>query len=325
MNGGITIITLPEIKKAREDINSFIKKTPILFYETISSERDNQIFLKAEHLQKTGSFKIRGATNKIIKEVQNGAKHVVTASSGNHGQAVAFNALQLGITATIVTPTDVVLSKLQAIKDYNGIVKLHGTTSDERLSYANNLTNEKGAVFIHPYDDLDVIAGQGTIGLEILEQVYDLDVVYVPVGGGGLISGIATSIKESNPKIKVIGVEPELANDTFLSLQHGRRINIGPTMTIADGLRTSVPGEKTFPIVKKYIDEIQLVSEEQIHDAFSWVLIKMKQLIEPSSAVAVAAALAHPKRGEKVLAVVSGGNINLQSIPKLLNQKQEKL
>ncbi|WP_325048933.1 threonine ammonia-lyase [Peribacillus saganii] len=295
-------------------------KTPILSYGL--EDADNQIFLKAEHLQKTNSFKIRGATNKLLKEVQNGAMHAVTASSGNHGQAVAYNAFQLGIKATIVTPTNVVLPKLQAIQKFNGKIELCGTTSEERIAHAQSLTLEKGTVFVHPYDDWDIIAGQGTIGLEVLDQVSGLDAVYVPIGGGGLISGIAAAIKESNPRIKVIGAEPELANDTFLSLQQGTRRSIGETTTIADGLRTSIPGEKTFPIVQKYVDEVILVSENQIQDAFTWSLTKMKQLIEPSSAVAVAAALRHPKRKEKVLAVVSGGNVDPQSISQYLNLRQ---
>lgn len=310
---GIPILTLSKIQEARENISSFIKNTPVLSYgNPLSQNGENTIFLKAEHLQLTRSFKIRGATNKIRKEAANGARHVVTASSGNHGQAVACNAFHLGIKATIVTPTDVVLPKLQAIKNYNADIVMHGTTSDERLSYAGSLLQDKGTVFIPPYDDYDIMAGQGTIGLEILEQVDELDAVYVPIGGGGLISGVATAIKESNPNVKVIGVEPQLANDTFLSLQAGQRVNIGSgaARTIADGLRTNTPGEKTFPILQKYVDEIRLVSEEQICQAFTWALTQMNQLIEPSSAVALAAALSHPKQGERVLAVVSGGNVD---------------
>jgi threonine dehydratase len=173
-------------------------------------------------------------------------------------------------------------------------------------------------VFIPPYDDPLIIAGQGTAGLEITEQLDDIDTVYVPVGGGGLISGVATAIKEVNPKIRVIGVEPALANDTFLSLRQGTRVSIGATTTIADGLRTSIPGELTFPIVNRYLDDLVLVSEEEIKAAFSFVLTRMKQVIEPSGAVSVAAVLSGRERGKRIVALVSGGNVDTARIPSLL-------
>ncbi|RXT13726.1 threonine/serine dehydratase [Ammoniphilus sp. CFH 90114] len=312
------MISLKNIQLARTNISDTVAQTPLLSSATLSEQYGNQLFLKAEHLQKTGSFKIRGAANKVLNEANNGAKHVVAASSGNHGQAVAYIARQLGIQSTIVVPVDAALCKQEAIQAYNGKIELCGTTSPERLARAEEISQTEEAVFIPPYDDPAIMAGQGTIGLEILEQLPDVDVVYVPVGGGGLISGIATAIKESNPHIQVIGVEPALANDTFMSIQEGKRVSIGASKTIADGLRTSTPGELTFPVVQRYVDDIVLVTEDQIKHAFSTVLSRMKQVIEPSAAAAVAAALAHKAEGKRIVAVVSGGNVDLDQIPNLL-------
>ncbi|WP_134703456.1 threonine/serine dehydratase [Ammoniphilus sp. YIM 78166] len=312
------MISLNDIQKAQEWIASLVVRTPLLTSQTISAEHGNQLFLKSEHLQKTGSFKIRGATHKVLLTANEGAQHVVAASSGNHGQAVAYIARQLGLQSTIVVPEDAALCKQAAIQAYGGKVELFGTNSPERLQRAAQISEENGAVFIPPYDDPAIMAGQGTIGLEIIEQLSDVDIVYVPVGGGGLISGVAVALKELKPTIQVIGVEPALAQDTYLSIQKGERTSIPPTQTIADGLRTSIPGELTFPLVQRFVNDIVLVSEDQIKQAFSLVLSRMKQLIEPSAAVAVAAALAHPPEGKRIVAVVSGGNVDLDRIPSLL-------
>jgi threonine dehydratase len=312
------MIKLDDIFKAREVIADVAVRTPIFASQTISAQKGNKLFLKCEHLQKTGSFKIRGAANKVKQEAERGAKHFVAASSGNHGQAVAYIANYLGLRSTIVVPEDAALCKQDAIRAYQGEIEFCGTTSPERLLRAQQISEEQGAVFIPPYDDPAIISGQGTIGLEILEQLDDIDVVYVPVGGGGLISGVAAAIKESNPRIRVVGVEPAIANDTYLSLLQGSHVNIGATRTIADGLRTSTPGEMTFPLIRRYVDEVVLVSEEEIKAAFSLVLSRMKQLIEPSGAVSVAAALANKDQGKRIVAVVSGGNIDTAVIPTLL-------
>jgi threonine dehydratase len=276
--------------------------------------------LKSEHLQKTGSFKIRGATNKVIQSVHEGAKYVTAASSGNHGQALAYIANCYGIPATVVVPEDVSLCKVNAITAYKGSVEKCGTTSAERLPRAKEIAIHERGVFIPPCDDPFIMAGQGTIGLEILEQLQEIDLVIVPIGGGGLISGILTAIKETNPKIKVIGVEPAIANDTYLSLQNKEITSIQGTSTIADGLRTNQPGDVTFPVIMKYLDDIVLVSEAEIRQAFSFVLERMKQLIEPSSATTVAAAIFNkiPVKGKKVVTVISGGNVDLDKVPDLL-------
>lgn len=310
------MLKLEQIKVAYETIQRDIHHTPIMTSKKLSEACENQMFLKAEHLQKTGSFKIRGAMNKVKQAVKEGATLVTAASSGNHGQAVAFTASQLHIPATIVVPEDANRSKVAAIKAYGGHVEKCGFTSEERIPRAKAIAEEKAGVFIPPYDDPLIMAGQGTIGLEILEQVTDADLVVVPIGGGGLISGILTAIKETKPSVKVIGVEPELAKDTYLSLQNGKITSIGQTKTIADGLRTSQPGDLTFPIVKKYVDDIVLVSEDEIRQAMLFVMERMKQLIEPSSAVTIAAAMfGHLQvTNKKIVTVISGGNVDISQL-----------
>lgn len=318
------MIRLKDVQAARERIAKSTYVTPLLTSEQLSQICGNQIFLKSEHLQKTGSFKIRGATNKVTEAVQNGAKSVTAASSGNHGQAVAHIANHFGIPATIVVPVDASLCKINAITAYNGKIEKCGTTSAERLPRAKEIAMQENGVFIPPYDDPYIMSGQGTIGLELLEQIDDVDTVIVPIGGGGLISGILTAIKESNPKIQVIGVEPAIANDTYLSLQNKQITAIPGTSTIADGLRTTQPGDLTFPVVMKYLDDLVLVSEDEIRQAFSFVLERMKQMIEPSSATTVAAAMFNklPFQGKKVVTIISGGNVDLNKVPELIVDTQ---
>ena len=318
------MISLTDVQAARERIKEITYETPILKSEQLTKVCGNQIYFKSEHLQKTGSFKIRGAANKVIQAVQEGAKYVTAASSGNHGQAVAYIANQFGVPATIVVPEDVSFCKENAIKGYIGHIEKCGTTSAERLPRAKEIAAHENGVFIPPYDDPFIMAGQGTIGLELLNQIDDLDAILVPVGGGGLISGILTAIKESNPKIKVIGVEPAIANDTYLSFQNKLITSIPGTNTIADGLRTNQPGDLTFPVLMKYMDDMVLVSEDEIRQAFSFVMERMKQLIEPSSATTVAAAMFNklPFQGKKVVTVISGGNVDIDKISNFIIDTQ---
>ena len=299
-------VTLAEIQAAQARIAHMILRTPV-----ITDPMGSGLILKAEYLQRTGSFKLRGAANRVIRAVEEGARHVVTGSSGNHGQAVAYVARQLGIKATVVVPEDANPVKVRGMQQSGARVEFCGLTSNERLARAAEITRTEGAVFVPPYDDPFVMAGQGTAGLEILEQVQRVPVVYVPIGGGGLISGVATAIKESNPAVRVVGVEPELANDTYLSRQRGEIVDIGASRTIADGLRTSHPGSLTFPVVQRYVDEIVLVSEAEIRTACRYLLINMKQVVEPSGAVSVAAAL---RAGGEAVALVSGGNLDLDAV-----------
>jgi threonine dehydratase len=314
------LIKLEDIQIARQRIADIVYVTPILKSEQLSQICGNQILLKSEHLQKTGSFKIRGATNKVRQSIQEGAKYVTTASSGNHGQAVAYIANRMGIPATIVVPVNASLCKINAIRTYNGSIEKCGTTSGERILKAKENAVQENGIYIPPYDDPYVMAGQGTIGLEILEQVPDVDVVIVPIGGGGLISGILTAIKELKPHIKVIGVEPAIANDTYLSLRNKQITSVSGESTIADGLRASQPGDLTFPVIMKYIDDIVLVKEDEIRQAFSFVLERTKQLIEPSSVTTIAAVMFNKVlfKNKKVVTVITGGNVDLAQIPVLI-------
>lgn len=305
-----------EIEEARIEINDFIHETPMLVSELLNAEAGRQIYLKSEHLQKTGSFKIRGATNAVKRAERGGARFITAASSGNHGQAVASIAGKLGIPAVIVVPEDANRVKVAAIEAYGGQIEYCGFTSADRIPRAKQLAEENGGVYIPPYDHPDIIAGQGTVGLEILEQLPDVDVIVVPVGGGGLISGILTAVKAIKPEVRIIGVEPETGNDTFLSLEAGEITAVAGSTTIADGLRTSQPGDLTFPILQQYVDGIVLVSEEEIKSAMQFVIERTKQLIEPSAATGVAAVLAG-KAGaanEKIVVVLSGGNIDLMQL-----------
>lgn len=307
------MVNLRDIEKGREEIKDIVHETPLLVSELLNAQADRQIFLKAEHLQKTGSFKIRGAANAVKQAAKEGAKFITAASSGNHGQAVAYIAGKLGIPAVIAVPEDANRAKVAAIEAYGGQVEYCGLTSADRIPRAKELAEENDGVYIPPYDHPNIIAGQGTVGLEILEQLPDVDVIVVPVGGGGLISGILTAVKESKPDVRIIGVEPETGNDTFLSLEAGKITAVSGSQSIADGLRTSQPGELTFPILQKYIDGIVLVSEDEIKFAMQFFIERTKQLIEPSAATAVAAVLTGKtgKQNEKIAVVLSGGNIDL--------------
>ena len=314
------MISFKDVRDARKRMNDIAYVTPIIQSEQLSKICGNQMFLKSEHLQKTGSFKIRGASNKVIHAIENGAKYVTTASSGNHGQAVSYVANKYGIPAKIVVPANASKCKVNAMKAYNGKVETCGTTSKERLPRAQEIANQENGVYIPPYDDPLIMAGQGTIGLEILDQVANVDAIIVPIGGGGLISGVLTAIKETNPKIKVIGVEPKIANDTYLSLQNKKITAIPATTTIADGLRTNQPGDLTFPVLMKYLDDIVLVSEDEIRQAFSFVMERMKQLIEPSSATTIAAAMFNKLniQGNNIVTVISGGNVDLDNVHRFI-------
>ncbi|WP_156857540.1 threonine/serine dehydratase [Oceanobacillus sp. AG] len=308
------MIIVHDILQAKRDIQNVIDTTPILHSRSLSEICGNEMYFKAEHLQKTGSFKIRGATNKVKKMVREKAAYITTASSGNHGQAVSYIATQLGVPATVVAPEDVRDTKRKAIEAYGGKIETFGTTSEERISRAKELAKEKNGVFIPPYNDAFVMAGQGTIGLEILAQLPKANVVVVPIGGGGLIAGILTAIKQSKPNVKVIGVEPEIANDTYLSLKSGEITEVPGSSTIADGLRASKPGFMTYPIIQQYVDDIVLVSEDEIKEAQILVLERMKQLIEPSAAVTVAAAMSGKLgvEGKNIVCVLSGGNVDVR-------------
>jgi len=314
------LVTISDIQAARARISGAVHRTPLLHSKTLSGMSGFDVYLKAENLQKAGAFKARGASNKVFglseRERSSG---VVAASSGNHGQAVAYAAARVGARAIIVMPVDAQRAKVEAAKCYGAEVVFCGTTATERLERAEEISRETGMTLVHPYDDPDVIAGQGTAALEIIEDLPDVDAVVAPIGGGGLISGTAVAVKESRPGVKVIGVEPAKSNCMGVSIDRGERTRI-TTSTVADGLRSNEPGVLPFAIVRKYVDSLVLVSEEEIVDAMLLIMERMKLLVEPSGAVSVAAVLAGrlPSGVRRVAAIISGGNVDLQRVAELI-------
>ena len=312
-------IGIKDIQEARERIAGIVHRTPLVRSATFGEWSGCEVYIKAENLQKTGSFKIRGASNKILSlSPEEGARGVVTASSGNHGQAVACAAALCGYRATVIMPEGGSKAKAASIKGYGAELLFCGTNSEERLVLANKLRDERGLVFVPPYDDPKVMAGQGTIGLEILEDLEDVSAVLVPTGGCGLISGVVTAIKEKNPSVRVYGVEPQGSNSTGVSFKNGKRTKLEKTKSVADGILTLIPGELTFPVVMRYVDGMLEVTEEQILHAQRMALERCKLLIEPSGCVPLAAILSgvlpNELKGKKVVALASGGNIALEQL-----------
>lgn len=309
------------ILTARERIADTLPITPLLSSRTLNHETATQLWFKAENFQKTGSFKARGAFNRIrLAKSDPAVSGVVTASSGNHGQAVAFAARVHGLTAHIVVPQDASSAKIAAAEAYGATIEYCGTTSRERLERAEQLARQNGLVFVPPYDDVEVMAGQGTVGAEILEQLDDLDAVLVPIGGGGLISGVASAIKARRPSVQVIGVEPVGAASSYLSRQVHQRVELPAGLSIADGLRSVAPGVLTFPIIMSAVDHLVTVTDEQIRQAMWRLITRLKVLVEPSGACAAAYALAvdRPLAGQRVVAILSGGNVDPATLCRLL-------
>ncbi|MEW6585802.1 MAG: threonine ammonia-lyase [Nitrospirota bacterium] len=306
-------MTIREIREASFRIRPFIHKTPLIHSNSFSKMTGADVYLKAENLQKTGSFKVRGAFNKMI-----GLKgKVIAASMGNHAQAVSFAAGVLGIQSKIVMPLTAPMVKEEAAKGYGASVISLGESFREALDYA---LDQKDFTFIHAFDDEDIIAGQGTVGMEIVEELSDIDYIMVPVGGGGLISGIAAAVKELSLKTKVVGVQSEAAPSAFHSLKEGRIIEMTPEATIADGIAIGKIGQKTFDVMKKYVEDILLVNEGSIAMAILNFLERKKLVVEGAGAVALAALFANRERfaGRKIVLVISGGNIDFTLIDRII-------
>ena len=293
-------VNLRMIQEASHRIASLAHKTPLYLSPALSKLTGAKVYLKLECYQPIRVFKIRGAANKIMQLSPEERTHgLVAASSGNHGLAVSYLAQMIGTRATIVVPTNAVQEKVTAIEEYGATVLKEGLFHDQRYAKALEIQKSTGAVLIPPFDDPDVIAGQGTIGLEILESLPDVNSIIVPIGGGGFISGIATVVKSLKPEVQVFGVEPERASSMYLSVKSGKIIHLSDTTSVADGLATREPGQITFDCVTRYVDEIFLVIEEEIERAVFATLKECHLLVEPSAAAAVVALLArlHPRRG----------------------------
>lgn len=310
-NSEFHLITIDDITGAAKRIKQFAFRTPC--YESFSESR---AYLKPECFQPVRSFKIRGASNKILSIDRKilEEKGVITASSGNHGLAVAYVANKLKIKATIVLPENVIPDKLNLIKSLGARTVFAGTQQDVRAAKAVEIQKEEGQVFIQPFNDEAIIAGQGTIGLEILEDIPDVERIFVPIGGGGLISGIAAAVKLSTDKVKIIGVQPEGSRSMYESWKSGSLKTINESKTIADGLSVRKPGDITFSHVQKYVDEIVLVSEDEILKATTQLIKNEHILSETSGAAAFAARLKSKDRTKKDVAIVSGGNISAQML-----------
>lgn len=311
---------LKKIKEAKERINGVIKKTPLMYSELFSELSGNKVYIKPENLQKTGAFKIRGAYNKISQlSEEEKSKGLVASSAGNHAQGVAYAASKLGVKSTIVMPKNTPFIKVESTKNYGASVVLHGNFYDEAYEKAMEITEKEGATFIHPFNDMDVIYGQGTIALEILEEMEDADAILVPVGGGGLISGIALGAKSINPNIKIIGVEPEGATTLKTSLKNGKVTPLDSVNTIADGVAVKTAGEKTFNIIKEYVDEIITVSDYKLMTSFLLLLEKHKLICEHAGVLSLAATTELGFHNKKVVSLISGGNIDVVTISSMIN------
>jgi threonine dehydratase len=318
------MVTLKDILAAQSLLRGVAVRTPLLEWTGVTAKR--RLFLKLENLQPIGAFKLRGAYNKLASLAEADRRRgVIAYSSGNHGQGVAYAARALGMKAVIVMPGDAPKNKLEATAALGAEVITVGPGSEERRLRAEELAAERGYVVVPPFNDEKIIAGQGTVGLEIIEDLPEIETLLVPVGGGGLISGSSAAIKLTNPKVKVIGVEPELAGDARASLEAGHIVSFSAeqvTQTLADGLRTQSIGEANFEHIRAYVDDIVGVKEDEIREATRALSGNPKTLAEPSGAVAVAAFLFHsselPKTRNNV-AVISGGNIDPQLLDKLHN------
>jgi threonine dehydratase len=324
------IVSLAAIHDARERISDRIHRTPLLASATAADVvrssggpafRDGVVYVKADHLQKTGSFKARGMTNRMLTlDAAARRAGVITVSAGNAAQACAWAARAAGVPATVIMPEAAVRTKLDACRGYGAEVVIHGSHVGEMFAEQERLSAERGLTFVHPFDDPELIAGHGSAGLEILEDVPDVDVVVVPIGGGGLISGIATAIKELRPVTRVYGVEPKDANAMRVAIDAGQPVRIEPA-TVADGLAAPFAGQWTLVAVQRYVDDVVVIDDATILGGLRFALERMKQVLEPAGAAALAAVLygnVPIRDGEAVCVVASGGNVEVNRIGQLL-------
>ena len=314
--------TFDEILKANQTRGNEIKKTPLIHSPTFSDLTESEVYLKAEFRQKTGSFKIRGAYYKIKslsdEEKKNG---VVAASAGNHAQGVAFASSLEKIPCTIVMPKNASPAKVAATRGYGAKVILEGINYDESSAKAKEIAKTTGATMIHAFDDPQIIAAQGVIGLEILEELSDVDEVYLPIGGGGLAAGTLIAIKEKNPNVKVIGVQSKSFPSMYKSLQNGSITSSGGDRTIADGISVKIPGQLTFAIIKELIDDIVLVDDTEITKTMFLLMERMKFVVEPAGAVSLAYLISKkPSKGKKVVAVLAGGNVDMYLLGQIVDK-----
>ena len=320
-------VKVSDVEAAARRLNGVVHHTPLKRSRTLDDLLSGHIHLKLENLQRTGSYKIRGAYNKIALLSEDAKKRgVIAASAGNHAQGLAYAARQFAISCTIVMPETAPRTKIQATTSYGARVVLHGKSYDDAYAHARMLADTEGMTYVHAFDDPDVIAGQGTVALEIYEDLPTVTTVIVPIGGGGLISGVATYLKAKNPSIRIIGVQAKGAPSTALSLKHGMRTVVDEIYTLADGIAVKCPGALTFEIMRALVDTVWTVSEERIVEAMGILLEREKMLVEGAGAIALAGLLDHPEvaHAEEVALIVSGGNIDLSRLSTLFAAPYEK-
>ena len=315
------MLDLKHFQEAKKRVDEVIIPTPLIYSEAFSKECKNQVYIKPENLQRTGAFKIRGAYNKIMKmDDESKSKGLIASSAGNHAQGVAYAASKLGVKAVIVMPKHTPLIKVEATEAHGAEVVLAGEVYDEAYQKACDLQKEYGYTFVHPFNDEDVIEGQGTIALEILDELPDTDIILVPIGGGGLISGIACAAKQIKPTIKIIGVEPEGAASALAAINEDQVVALKEANTIADGTAVKEIGDMTFDYIKEYVDGIITVSDYELMDAFLLLVEKHKLVAENSGILSLAALKKLNEKNKKVVSLISGGNIDVLTISSMINK-----
>lgn len=321
MTAGEFAASFDDVRAAAGRLRGIAHRTPVITSRSLDERAGASAFLKAENLQRMGAFKFRGAYNRIVRlDAAARERGVVAYSSGNHAQGVALAGKLTGTPATIVMPEDAPASKLDATREYGAEVITYVRSEDDRAAIARGICEARGATLLPPYDDPDVIAGQGTVALELLEDVESLDILLVCVGGGGLLAGCCLAAQRLNPALAIYGVEPEAGNDFQRSLEAGERITIGVPDTIADGMQTLSPGELTFPIVRRYARGIVTVTDEEIRSAMRFAFERLKMVLEPSGAAALAALLFAKvdAKGKRVGVTISGGNVDAATFGRLV-------
>ncbi|HYE14311.1 MAG TPA: pyridoxal-phosphate dependent enzyme [Pyrinomonadaceae bacterium] len=315
------MLNLESVREARARIDGRVHRTPVLRSRTFDERAGREVVFKCENFQRGGAFKMRGATNKILSlSDEERRRGVVAFSSGNHAQATALASRDAGVSAKIVMPSDAPRSKLEATRGYGAEVALYDRQRDDREALARRIAEREGRVVVPPFDDYFIIAGQGTCALELFEEEPDLDALLVPCGGGGLFAGASTAAKALRPGVLCFPVESELSDDTRQSFLRGERVTIPPPPTIADGMRTQTPGALTFPVVQRYAEDVLTASEDEIIETMRFLLFRMKILVEPTGAVAAAAALFNklPANVRRAGVVLSGGNVDPDALAGLL-------
>lgn len=322
----MSAISIDDVRAAAARLAGRIHRTPVITSRSFDEVCGCRVFFKCENLQRAGAFKIRGALNKLLTLTEEErTRGVVGFSSGNHAQGVALAARLTGASAVVLMPTDAPVSKVAATKGYGAEVVYYDRQREDRETLARDLVAKTGRILVPPYDDPAIMAGQGTAALELMEDVPDLDALLAPVGGGGLMAGCSTVARALRPAMKVYGVEADTANDTYLSFRKGERVTIAPPPTIADGIRNLSPGALTFPINKRNLTDVLLVSDAEIEEAVRFLLLRCKVLAEPTGAVPAAAVLAGKlpmPRGARVGVVLSGGNLDPASLAEILTRSR---